>query len=52
MKKKVIWEIFYNKNDIVVNLSDFSENDNDSGDEDINRIIFVRFSFSLILLKG
>ena len=50
--KKVTWETLDNKNDAVVNSSDSSESDNDSGDEDIQRTISVRFSSSSTLLKG
>ena len=51
-KKKVTWDTLDNRNDTVVNSSDSSESDNDSGDEDIHRTISVRFSSSSTLLKG
>lgn len=50
-KKKVTWETLDNKNDTVVNSSDSSESDNDSGDGDIQRTISVKFSSSPTLLK-
>ena len=50
-KKKVTWETL-DKTDTVVNSSDSTQSDNDSGDEDIQRTISVRFSSSSTLLKG